>query len=473
MKYTYLVRKISDKFLLLRSKELASVFFIISAFLLFSCTKKKEFLEEKPNSDLVVPSTLKDFQQLLDQDKVFAITPDLAELSADNYYTQPSWWTQMDNKSRNGYIWAPDIYEGQINILDWNICYQQVFYTNIVLEGLNKISDGTVEWKQVRGSALFKRAYAFFNLSQIFAPVYDSATAAADMGIPLRLQSDVNIVSVRSSVKETYEQIINDLLEANSLLVNGIVYNFPNRPSKPAVSGLLARVYLSMRNYSKAFEYANLCLQQHNKLIDYNTLSTTAVLPFATLHDEAIYQTRMDNLNAYFSSSNADVHVDSILYRSYVDNDLRKIIFFRLNTVGLPRLKGSYFGNSLAFTGLATDEIFLIRAECYARAGNIAAAMSDLNILLAKRWKTGTFIPFTATDPADALIKVLTERRKELVFRNLRWSDLRRLNKEGANITLTRVLNGQTYTLPPNDLRYVLPIPTDEIALSGIPQNPR
>jgi hypothetical protein len=68
----------------------------------------------------------------------------------------------------------------------------------------------------------------------------------------------------------------------------------------------------------------------------------------------------------------------------------------------------------------------------------------------------------------------LLERRKELCFRGLRWQDLRRLNKEPEYAkTLTRKIDGITYTLPPNDPKYVFPIPPNVIALSGMQQNPR
>jgi hypothetical protein len=67
----------------------------------------------------------------------------------------------------------------------------------------------------------------------------------------------------------------------------------------------------------------------------------------------------------------------------------------------------------------------------------------------------------------------LLERRRELLFRGLRFTDLLRLNKEGYQIALLRNLNGQQYALPPNSPLYVLPIPPDEIALTGEEQNPR
>jgi len=114
-----------------------------------------------------------------------------------------------------------------------------------------------------------------------------------------------------------------------------------------------------------------------------------------------------------------------------------------------------------------------MRAECFARAGNTAAALNDLNTLIQKRWKTGTFIPFTAANPQQALNIILTERRKELIFRDLRWIDIKRLNKEGAAIIIKRIINGQTYQLEPNDNRYALPLPLDIINLTGIQQNPR
>ena len=125
------------------------------------------------------------------------------------------------------------------------------------------------------------------------------------------------------------------------------------------------------------------------------------------------------------------------------------------------------------FGGLATDEVYLIKAECLARKGQVSESISVLNQLLIKRWKTGTFIPLTAINAQDALSKILTERRKELVFRGIRWTDLKRLNRENANISLTRTLNGQTFTLLPNELRYVFPIPDDELSQSNIQQNPR
>ncbi len=174
------------------------------------------------------------------------------------------------------------------------------------------------------------------------------------------------------------------------------------------------------------------------------------------------------------------IAVDPVLIGLYETNDLRLSIFFGKNALNNLNVKRGYIGAGIyTFTGLATDEVMLIKAECLARKGNFNSAMDVLNQLLVKRYKIdpitkkSTYVDQTAVSIDDALNKVLIERRKELVWRGLRWHDLKRLNKEGANITLKRNVGGTEYLLPPNSPLYIFPIPDDEIALSGIKQNIR
>lgn len=439
---------------------------------------KKEFLSQQPSTAIVVPSTLSDYQQLLNNTQVMPLTPLLADVSADNYYLVDSFWSGLDVEERNAYNWAPDIFQGQGLDGDWDVPYEQVFYANEVLQGLSDIGITTAnrqQWESEKGSALFIRAYAFWNLAQVFAPVYDSVTAGTDLGIPLKLSPIVSTPSVRVSVQATYSQIIADLRQADSLLPSTVPFGNLDWPSRPAVLSMLSRVYLSMRSYAAAGQYADSALQLYDSLIDYNTLNTKTILPFSLLNAETIYQSNiLESTQCLAAVVFPDCIIDSTLYSSYAPQDLRQALFYRLNVNGQPNLRGSYADVVYPFTGLATDELYLNRAECYARAGNTQAALSDLNTLLRHRWRTGTFTGITAVTAAAALDSVLTERRKELPFRGLRWTDLRRLNKEGRNITLTRRLYGQTYTLPANSDLYTLPVPPDVIGDNpGMIQNPR
>jgi hypothetical protein len=444
----------------------------------------KGFLDAKPRTDLEVPTTLSDFQALLDNTEVFGLVPTLGEASADNYFFTYSYWQTLDTRQKNAYIWAADIFEGQGGQQDWNTPYQQVFYANVVLDGLGSGpgGDSVTEWNAQEGSAHFLRAFAFYNLAQLFAPPYDSSLLNQPVGIPLRLHADINPPSSRSTIGQTYQQIINDLDSAERFLPPVAPNAYRNRPIRVAAQALLARVYLSMRNYAQARAVADSALQVYPTLIDYNTLDTTAGQPFDLLNEETLYQasflgvantTPPYQLALVGGPFHPSTRIDTDLMQSYDPNDLRRVVYYYYKPSDSSYLKGSYTGNYFPFGGLATDELYLIRAECAARLNDPVAAMNDVNTLLGKRWRTGSFTGYPVTSAQDALETVLLERRKELAFRGLRWTDLRRLNAEGANDTLYRNLNGTRYTLAPNSDLYVLPIPPDVISFGTIVQNAR
>jgi tetratricopeptide (TPR) repeat protein len=440
---------------------------------LHSCKKQDDFLNTKPNEALAVPSTLADLQSLLQNEGLFNIhDPGLGEIASDDFYVPDYIIGLLTTQENNGYLWAQQVYDAGADIPDWSLPYQQIYYANTVLDDLPKISYNSNQqslYNQIKGTALFYRAIAFYNLVQTFALPYDSTTAGSDLGVPLRLSSDLNIKSTRATEKQCYDQIIEDLQNAVSSLP--ITAAYKTEPSQIAANALLARVYLAIGYYSQSFRYANASLNLYHSLTDYNTLKPGGRSLATSFLSEDIYHTRPVTYD--IAMPNDVSIVDSTLYHSYVDNDLRKTLFFGLSG-GSPYFRGSYDYKGYDYDGIATDEIYLIRAECYARLGNTDSAMNDLNTLLITRWKTGTFVPYTAPSADDALKQILNERRKELIDRGLRWIDLRRLNKESRfAITLVRQVKGITYTLPPNDLRYAWPIPDNEIQMSGISQNAR
>jgi len=439
---------------------------------------EKNFLDAKPNTSIVTPTSLSDFQELLDVGTSNR-TSSLPQLSCDDYYiTNYSSYTALQPTERNAYVWNKDLFGGQIARADWNAPYTSIFSANSAISGLSayKVSSSDqVQYNNIKGQAYFNRAFAFFDLVRNFSPAYDQKTAATDLGIPLKLSPNVDQILQRSSVQQTYDQIISDLNTACNLLNSQVPIQYRNRASKPSAYALFARIYLSMRKYSQAELYADSSLALYSTLIDYNTVSKTAVTPFTNTNNETTLWAQESAglyLNVQYNAS-TNINIDTTLLASYQPGDLRKSIYF-VTTNGLTKAKRGYSATPSPFVGIATDEIYLIKAECAARRQDYPTALTYLNTLLVNRYTKGTYVPYTTASSANLLNIILLERRKELVWRgNLRWDDLRRLNKEGANITLTRVLNGVTYTLPPNSPLYVFPIPDDEIALSGIQQNLR
>lgn len=461
----------------MKRSSLLKLFIILFSISNFSCDKN--FLDAKPSSSIVNPITIDELNQLMENEPILnSATPALSVLAADEYsfVGYSNWQAIQLATERNSYIWDKNLYNGETKLVDWNAGYNCIFYCNNVLEGLDRIKNpDQKQYNSVKGRALFVRAYVLFDLVRNFAPAYNQSTASTDLGLPIRLKGGIDQVFPRSSIDQTYSQIISDIIQASDLLDVNLPEN-RNKPSKAACYALFSRIYLSMRIYDKAEEFANKCLALHNKLIDYNTVSKTNATPFALNNDETIYSTYVvgNYQSLYASSSNTSVTISPELLSLYNSKDLRLPIFFGKTTKGNMYLKRGYYGaSSYLFSGLATDEIFLIKAECLARRNELQASMDVLNELLKKRFAENDFVATLVTNQPDALSAVLLERRKELVWRSLRWTDIKRLNLEGANITLSRELNGITYTLPPNDPRYIFPIPDDEIALSGIKQNIR
>lgn len=446
------------------------LYLFMTAYLL-SAVSCKKYLEEKTNQKLAVPQTLGDLQALLDNYNIINKKGAIAgEISADDYYVTDAGYDAMFYESRRRlYRWEKEhVFENELN--DWYNLYRPVYYANSVLDALKDIPAspaGGADRDNIRGQALFIRGYAFFEAAVLWAPAYDSTTANTALGIPLRLSPDFNIPSVRSTVAGTFTQVLADIKNAVPLLPSVPLHVL--RPCKASAYGMLARAYLYLRHYDSALVYADKCLKENYQLMDCNTLDTSAFYPFPQFNSEVIYEHCMAVDEPLYSDV---ARIDSTLYRSYQDNDLRRKIYFNSNGDGTVGFRGSYEHGYNLFDGIALDEMYLDRAECFARQGDVTKALSDLNTLLASRWQKGTFVPVTAANKTEALKVVLTERRKELLMRGRRWTDLKRLNKEGAGITPGRLIHGVSYTLPPDDNRYALPIPDDIMNLSGMQQNP-
>lgn len=450
----------------------------ILAVIFLSLGCKKEFLDKKPSSNIITPTSLSELNALLENQNVMNLTGALPQLSADEYLitSDKNFLSLSSPIQRNSYIWANDIYQGQL-VKDWEIPFSQIFYANSVLKVLNDISFQDSGKNFTKGWALFARAYAYFDLARNFCPIYNAKTADSDLGLPLRTTPGVDQTVKRSSLQKTFDQILNDLSQANNLLSSNVPTANKNRPSKPAVLALMARILLYMGDYHRAGLYADSTLLYHSKLIDYNLISKTSDTPFTYDADEVIYQS--NQIVAYGTSSSygnqSRIEVNPDLISTYNQGDLRKFVYFGLNSSNKYFMKRGYVGGGFyGFTGLATDEIILIQAECLARQGKVTEAMDVLNRLLKYRFdNTLQYVSQNANSITESLKIILRERQKELVWRAIRWSDLKRLNRDGENITISRSISGQKYNLTPNDPKYVFAIPENEISLSGLIQNPR
>lgn len=451
---------------------------IFGLFLLLSTSCMKDFLDIKRDKSQVIPVTLTDYFSIFENNNMnYNSAHLLGEIASDDYFIEAGQWRALsDPVQRNAYVWASEIFEGESSV-DWNRAYEKILYANFVMEGVDSIGE-TVANKTFRdellGGAHFHRGTNFFNLAQLFCKQYNQETANTDLGLPLRTTSNINDTYPRSTLEETYNQILNDLSVAIRLLP--VIAPVNTRPSKAAAIGMMAKVHLQLGDYELAYDYADKALEIHPEVLNYNDIDTSANIPFPLYgqgNPEIIYYTHTGNATAILS--NARLSVDSLLFDSYHKDDLRKGAFFFPDN-GRNGFKGHYSGStSFLFSGLTTPELLLIRAECAARLGNRERAAKDLNTLLSNRFTPGDFVPIELSVTSNELLQlVLSERRKELVYRGVRWHDLLRFHSGPAFAKpLTRMLDGIEYSLPVGSPRWVWPVPPDVIALSGIQKNQR
>ncbi len=432
-----------------------------------SCT---DFLEEKPNAALSTPHTLEDLQAMLSNSNIFGKEPMLLEVSTTDYYLEEeSWQSLADEAHKRAYVWGTQGLFQQNLSNDWKTVYDLVYYCNTVLEGLEDIErneKNEAVYDRIKGEALFFRGKSMLQAALLWVEAYDDGLKDSKLGLPLRLDTDFNKTSVRSTMGETYGAILEDL-EAAVVLLPDYPHHL-TRPSKAAAFGALSRTCMAMRKYEEAFYYADEALAIRQELLDFNVLDEQLSFPIPEYHEEVIF-------SSFFQIDQILDHtrllVSPELFGLYREDDCRREILFSVAEDGKIYFKGRFaVGGYALFSGIATNELLLNRAECYARKENYEMARADLRRLLDKRYRPGYVLDIED----DRLLSViLEERRKDLLFRGIRWMDIKRLNREGYNIVQQREAGGEMVSLSPHDLRYARPIPEFVIDISGMEQNPQ
>jgi len=427
------------------------------------------FLDVKSDGKLAVPATLDDFRALLNSVDNRLAVPEGEVMSADQYLPDDEYDALFCQTDRDLYRWedSPMIQECD-GSGGWTLAYKSIYRANVVIKGVEefeKINGASPLSADVKGQGYLNRAINLFELAQVWCEGVDPIQMESKLGLPLKVTDDFNEKTVRSSLRATFELIIDDLQKAAALL--------PDKQksiywaSKVAAWAYLAKVYLYMHNYEQAKLYAHKCINSDFKLLDYHNVDGGKAYPFIVNGNPEIIYPRFLT-TAYYSISIKVSRMDSILYQSYDEGDLRKSLFFNKNDNGL-FFRGDYGGGGGgSFCGPTIAEMYLIHAECAARTGGLGDARHTLQTFLGRRLNK---MPNLVDD--RLLDQILQERRKELVRRAVRFGDVKRLNTLGAGITLKRIIRGKEFLLPPNDSRANILIPQIVIERSGIIQNPR
>jgi tetratricopeptide (TPR) repeat protein len=401
----------------------------------------------------------------------------------------------------------------------WQEAYRLIYGANQVIE---HIQEGiSPELDQLEGENLFLRALAHFHLVTLFARPY--AQGRDNPGVPIiRSTQAAAERPSRSSVGEVYDFIVADLRKASELMT---IPQENSRASREVAYALLSRVYLYLDEKEAAVEYAGKVIASGRyQLLDTETFKRANELPpesepgtiFAIKHTAADDKEWGSIGSMYYQSPGGVGWGEMYASRSYREllgrypEDARHAFIepqYKRDASGeivrdangqpvletrngYPRYyvdKFSYEQGMVTLsspTVLSLAEVYLNRAEAYAKLGRDAEAIADVNQIRSRAGLSGAAL-YSVADlkwNATVLDVVLEERRLELAFEGHRKYDLFRNGRPlvrdypGTHLNPTNPgvdAGAGTQVIPPSHARVVFFIPEREIELNPrLSQNP-
>ncbi|WP_158799073.1 RagB/SusD family nutrient uptake outer membrane protein [Pedobacter sp. L105] len=347
----------------------------------------------------------------------------------------------------------------------WQSNYQLINNCNVAIEGLNSSTTLTTAVKsQLLGEAYFMRAYFYFNLVNFYG----------DASLATTSDYKVNTTLARSPKIKVYQQIINDLTQAESLLSK----NFPDgtlintttarvRPTYWAAAALLARTYLYNGNLTgDQSNYSN-AVTESSKVIGsslFNLVPLNSV--FLANSSETIWSLQPVRTNPtantgegeifYLSATGPNtsgtypVYLSKYVLNAFENGDLRMTnwvssVVVGANTYYFPSKYKKGLGSSPATENAVMfrlAEQYLIKAEAEANLSNIPASQQDLNVIRNRAGLSNT----TASTQALLLSAILHERQIELFTEGHRWFDLKRTGTVDAVMSTVCAQKGGSWS---------------------------
>lgn len=360
----------------------------------------------------------------------------------------------------------------------WGNCYNQIFAANAAIKSISAdTEDPTLQFYLAQGKAI--RAFDYFVLAQIYQFTYKgNETAPCVMVI-----TDLNEEEVakngcgRSTVEETYKQIITDLddaialLESSQLNPENVLESQPKRfLSLAAVYGLRARVNLVKNEWDAAAadaekaitlfkgsprSLANAAGPGFTSLDESDWMWGIAIAPTDRVVTSAIinWPSHMGSLNYGYASVGAWRMINKALFESIPETDVRKTWFLDADgqSAGLSQAQQAYLDGKKAspytqvkfdsYQGviyqdenandiplMRVEEMYYILAEAQAMGSAGPAAGTQTLVQFVKTYRDPAYA-FAGGSAEDVQNECWMQRRVELWGEGLTTFDLMRLKK--------------------------------------------
>lgn len=358
----------------------------------------------------------------------------------------------------------------------YNRSYYRISRYNIIIDNILDAEGDEALKLRTRAEALLLRAYNYFVLVNTFCQHYQQDKAHEQGGIILRTKFSLEEKGRQNSVAEVYQQIEADIAAAiPNLSEQGTnVY----RPGLAFAYGLMAKVHLFKQEFDKAELAAKESLKYNSYIFDMVAWDKgTKPLPEIAIDNK-------ENLYFAFGINAADPVGQCIgpsLVKKYGEGDVRKDCFFWFSfSIFLPGCytyypmedyeNGNYYSRAMKVNigGMRVPEVWLMLAECYARKGDIAKAMEIVKSIREKRVSLQSAVELKASTSKEALMHVIDERSRELYLTANNFYDIRRLQVEGIEQQVERVLDDGTIVIKKSSSKtFVMPFAYDAVKMHG------
>jgi hypothetical protein len=384
----------------------------------------------------------------------------------------------------------------------WRFYYKVIGNANLLIANIDNAAGPQAEKDEIKGQALAYRAWAHFNLAQIFGERYKMGGGNSQLGVPIVLEP-ITEGGARNTVEEVYTQVNIDIDAAIALLDDG--RNAKSHININVAKGIKARIALAQGNWPTAASLAKEArtgfeLMSASQLYaGFNDVANPEWIWGSQQIDDqgTFFASYFAYMSLNFSSTNIRGNpkaINRLLYDKITTTDSRKKLWDPnaataalrdpfIDQVTLSNFTKRNFMNrkfvaqaNASSVGdvpyMRAAEMYLIEAEASARGGNGTQAAQILFTLASKR-----DVAYTLTsNTGDALIEeIMTQRRIELWGEGFRFYDLKRLNlpldRAGSNHVAAVILG--KISEPAGSINWQWQIPIAELNANDLMvQNP-
>jgi hypothetical protein len=376
--------------------------------------------------------------------------------------------------------------------------YGIISNANVLINGIDNAVGSDADKNIIKGQALAYRAWAHFQLVQLWGKRYDAnAGSNTQLGVPL-LTTNVLEGQPRATVEAVYTQVNKDLDDAVTLLAG---YTRSGSAAKSnidenVVKGIKARVALTQQDWETAATNA-IAARANFPLMDtaayksgFNSVENPEWMWGSHQIDDqnTLFSSYFAYMSANFNSTVIRTQpraINANLYNAIPSTDIRKRMW-DLTGATVPIPPG---GTRVAYQNkkflakseslsvgdvpyMRSAEMYLIEAEARARQGRD----DDVRNALFTLAKNRNYNYLLSTNTGQALIdEIMFQRRIELWGEGFRFLDLKRTNSEmsRAGIPNHIPLLIKVTDIPAGDKQWEWLFPQDEVnANKQLVQNP-